>query len=129
MVNAAPGPAGPVLCVFAKNREFINWTLHHTTSGSAVVSHNLIQSGTNPNIPFGGVNASGIGRLGGHYTFLESSNARAVVEDGPGLGDPNMMFPPYYEKYKAAIAWMLSKTLKVPDAVINAINSVLRLRG
>jgi aldehyde dehydrogenase (NAD+) len=52
-----------------------------------------------------------------------------VVENGPGLGDPNMMFPPYSDKYKEAIAWMLSKTLKIPNAVINAINSVLRLRG
>ena len=94
-----------------------------------MVNHNLIQSGTNPHLPFGGVNASGIGRLGGHYTFLESSNARAVVEDGRGLGDPNMMFPPYSDKYKQAIAWMLSKTLKIPDAVINAINAVLRLRS
>ena len=121
-------PKSLALYVYAKDREFIDWVLNHTTSGSAVVNHNLIQSGTNPNLPFGGVNASGIGRLGGHYTFLESSNARAVVEDGRGLGDPNMMFPPYSDKYKQAIAWMLSKTLKIPDAVINAINLVLRLR-
>jgi aldehyde dehydrogenase (NAD+) len=122
-------PKSLALYVFAQDRGFIDWVLNHTTSGSAVVNHNLIQSGTNPHLPFGGVNASGIGRLGGHYTFLESSNARAVVEDGRGLGDPNMMFPPYSDKYKEAIAWMLSKTLKIPDAVINAINAVLRLRN
>lgn len=122
-------PKSLSLYVFSRDREEIDWYLNHTSSGNAVVNHNLIQSGTNPHIPFGGVNASGIGRLGGHYTFLESSNARAVVEDGPGLGDPNMMFPPYSDKYKEAIAWMLSKTLKIPDGVINAINAVLRLRG
>lgn len=121
-------PKSLALYVFAKDREFIDWALNHTTSGSAVVNHNLIQSGTNPNLPFGGVNASGIGRLGGHYTFLESSNMRAVVEDGPGIGDPNMMFPPYSAKYQEAIAWMLNKTLKIPNGVINALNAVLRLR-
>ncbi len=122
-------PKSLALYVFAKDREFIDWALNHTTSGSAVVNHNLIQSGTNPHLPFGGVNASGIGRLGGHYTFLEASNARAVVEDGPGIGDPNMMFPPYTDKYKEAIAWMLSKSLKIPNAMLNTINSVLRLRS
>lgn len=121
-------PKSLALYIFAKDREFIDWTLNHTTSGSAVVNHNLIQSGTNPHLPFGGVNASGIGRLGGHYTFLESSNARAVVEDGPGLGDPNMMFPPYSDQYLKSIAWMLGKPLNVPQGVIRVLNAVLGLR-
>ena len=115
------------LYIFAKDREAIDWYLKNTTSGSTVVNHNLIQSGTNPYLPFGGVNASGIGRLGGRYTFVETSNARAVVEDGKGLGDPNMMFPPYSKKYQEAIAWMLGKTLNVPNGVINTLNRVLKL--
>src|SRR6185503_16372010 len=106
---------------FAKDREFIDWVLAHTTSGSAAVNHNVIQAGINPDLPFGGANASGIGRLGGKYTFLECSNQRAVVEDGPGIGDPNMMFPPYSDKYKQAIAWMLGKTVNVPGAVLKGL--------
>ena len=98
-IRSRPKPLGSY--IFAKDRAAIDWFLAHTTSGSTVVNHNLIQSGTNPHLPFGGVNASGIGRLGGRYTFLECSNARAVVEDGKGLGDPNMMFPPYSDKYTA----------------------------
>ncbi len=38
--------------------------LGRTSSGSTVVNHNMIQSGTNPLLPFGGANHSGIGRIG-----------------------------------------------------------------
>jgi aldehyde dehydrogenase (NAD+) len=120
-------PKSLALYIFAKDREFIDWTLAHTTSGSTVVNHNLIQSGTNPHLPFGGANASGIGRLGGRYSFLECSNQRAVVEDGKGLGDPNMMFPPYSDKYKRAVAWMLNKTVNVPDAMLRGIDRVVKV--
>jgi aldehyde dehydrogenase (NAD+) len=113
--------------IFAKDRQAIDWFLAHTTAGNTVVNHNLIQSGTNPYLPFGGVNASGMGRLGGRSSFLECSNARSVVEDGMGLGDPYMMFPPYSDKYKEAINWMLTKTINVPGSVLKAINGVLKL--
>jgi aldehyde dehydrogenase (NAD+) len=107
--------------IYAKDRAAIDWYLARTTSGSTVVNHNLIQSGTNPYLPFGGVNASGMGRVGGHYTFLECSNARSVVEDQYPAGDPNIMFPPYSDKYKKMIGQMLGKEIKVPDAAINGI--------
>lgn len=123
-IKTRPKPLG--LYIFAKDREAIDWYLDHTTSGSTVVNHNLIQSGTNPHLPFGGVNASGIGRLGGRYTFLECSNPRAVVEDGKGLGDPNMMYPPYSATFKKNIDWMLTKGVNLPDGVINAINGIVR---
>jgi len=111
--------------IFAKDREFIDWALAHTTSGSTVVNHNVIQSGTNTHLPFGGVNASGIGRLGGRYSFLECSNARSVVEDGKGFDD-QMMFPPYSDKYRQALDWMLNKGVNVPAGMLRAINAVMR---
>lgn len=124
-IKTRPKPLG--LYIFAKDRAAIDWYLAHTTSGSTVVNHNLIQSGTNPHLPFGGVNASGQGRLGGRYSFLECSNPRAVVEDGKGLGDPNMMYPPYSATFRKNIDWMLNKGMNMPDGVINFLNAVLRL--
>jgi aldehyde dehydrogenase (NAD+) len=126
-IRKRPKPLG--LYIFARDREFIDWALAHTSAGSTVVNHNLIQSGTNPHLPFGGINHSGMGRIGGRYSFLECSNPRAVVEDGPGLGDPDLMFPPYSDKYKQAIAWMLGKSLNLPNAVIGVVGGMLRLRG
>jgi aldehyde dehydrogenase (NAD+) len=114
--------------VFARDREFIDWAIARTPSGNSVVNHNLVQSGTNTALPFGGVNASGMGRLGGRATFLECSNARSVVEDGKGLGDPNMMFPPYSPKYRQALDWMLHKGVHLPAPVLRAINAVVARR-
>jgi aldehyde dehydrogenase (NAD+) len=112
--------------VFAKDREFIDWAIANTTSGNTVVNHNLVQSGTNTALPFGGVNASGMGRLGGRATFLECSNARSVVEDGRGLGDPDMMFPPYGPKYRAGLDFMLNKSIKTYPPVLRAMNRLIR---
>lgn len=112
--------------VFAKDREFIDWAIASTTSGNTVVNHNLIQSGTNAALPFGGVNASGMGRLGGRATFLECSNARSVVEDGKGIGDASMMFPPYGPKYRQALDWMLNTRIKTYPAVLRAMNRMVR---
>lgn len=124
-IRRRPKPLG--LYIFAKDREAIDWFLTHTTSGSTVVNHNLIQSGTNPHLPFGGVNSSGIGRIGGRFSFLECSNMRAVVEEGPPVGDPGLMFPPYSDKYKKMIGQLLGKEVRMPDAAIKAINGLIRV--
>ncbi|HEY0973243.1 MAG TPA: aldehyde dehydrogenase family protein [Solimonas sp.] len=113
--------------IFAKDRAAIDWYLARTTSGSSVVNHNVIQCGTNPHLPFGGVNASGQGRIGGRHTFIECSNVRPVVEEGPPVGDPNLMYPPYSDKYKQMIAQFMSKEVKVPDAVIKLINGIIKI--
>jgi aldehyde dehydrogenase (NAD+) len=116
------------LYLYSRDREEIDWFLAHTSAGSTVVNHNMIQSGTNPHLPFGGVNASGTGRLGGRFTFLECSNARSVVEEGPPVGDPNMMFPPYSDKFKQMVSQLLHKSLYVPDPIVKFVNAVIRSR-
>lgn len=117
------------LYIFSKDRAETDFYLQHTTAGNSVVNHNVIQSGTNPNLPFGGVNQSGTGRIGGWSSFAEASNARSIIEEGPAIMDPNMMFPPYDDKYKKMVNDMLTKTVKVPDTVIKAINGVIKLRS
>ena len=124
-IRRRPKPLGSY--IFAKDRAAIDWYLARTTSGSTVVNHNLIQSGTNPYLPFGGVNASGQGRIGGQFTFLECSNARAVVEDQYPAGDPDIMFPPYSDKYKQMIGQFLAKEIKVPAVVIVLINGLIKV--
>jgi aldehyde dehydrogenase (NAD+) len=37
------------------------------------------------------------------------------------------MFPPYSDKYKQMIGQMLSKEIKVPDAVVNLINGMIKV--
>jgi len=91
------------LYIYSKDRAPIDYFLAHTSAGSTVVNHNLIQSGTNPRLPFGGVNHSGIGRIGGEEGFKELSNARSVVEQPLGLLDLTFNLPPYSKTYRKLI--------------------------
>jgi len=91
------------LYIFARERAAIDYFLARTSAGSTVVNHNLIQSGTNPRLPFGGVNHSGIGRIGGEQGFQEFSNARSVVEQPLGLLDLTFNLPPYSKTYRRLI--------------------------
>jgi aldehyde dehydrogenase (NAD+) len=91
------------LYIYAKDRAAIDYFLAHTTAGSTVVNHNLIQSGTNPRLPFGGVNHSGIGRIGGEQGFIELSNPRSVVEQPLGWLDLTFNLPPYSKTYRRLI--------------------------
>ena len=120
-------PKSLSLYIFARDAQAKDWYLARTSAGSTVVNHNVIQSGTNPCLGFGGINHSGMGRIGGHATFLECSNARAVVEDGPPVGDPKLMFPPYSDKYRKMVGDMLKRPIIVPKAVVSMINGMIKL--
>jgi aldehyde dehydrogenase (NAD+) len=124
----ASRPKPLALYVFAKDRAEIDFYLSHTTSGSTVVNHNVIQSGTNPYLPFGGVNSSGIGRMVGFATFNEASNARAIVEEGPPVIDPRSMFPPLTDKYKKQLTQLIDGK-PVPPGMVRAINGIVNFVG
>ncbi|ROM33977.1 aldehyde dehydrogenase [Pseudomonas poae] len=65
------------LYVFAKEQAFVDQALLHTSSGGVTVNH-VFMHYVEPNLPFGGVNGSGMGRYHGHAGFLELSNPRSV---------------------------------------------------
>jgi aldehyde dehydrogenase (NAD+) len=66
----------------------------------------------------------------GFNTFAECSNARAVVEEGPALGDPRAMFPPLTDKYKKQLAQLLNHEGPVlPDRVVRLIDRLIKLKG
>jgi aldehyde dehydrogenase (NAD+) len=94
--------------IHARERAAVDYFLSNTSAGSTVVNHNLIQSGTNPRLPFGGINQSGMGRIGGHRGFIEMSNERSVVEARLGWLDINPNFPPYSNTYRKMIEKALS---------------------
>ena len=49
----------------------------------------------NPHLPFGGVNNSGIGKIGGKYGFLAFSNEKAVLFQKSGYSVAKFIYPPY----------------------------------
>jgi aldehyde dehydrogenase (NAD+) len=116
------------LYVYAKDRGVIDAVLAGTSAGSTVINHNMVQSGTNPHLPFGGVNGSGMGRVGGHRGFLEFSNARSVVEETKAA-DGLTPLPPFNDKTRKMMAGMLERSTVVPAPIIAAIETVLRGRA
>jgi acyl-CoA reductase-like NAD-dependent aldehyde dehydrogenase len=90
-VNARPSPLG--LYVFAEDLHVAGQILDSTTSGDAAVNDCTIQP-LIPDLPFGGVGNSGMGKYHGEWGFRTYTNARGVLYHGTRI-DPDLRYPPY----------------------------------
>ena len=90
-INAQPKPLA--LYVFSRSAAHIDAVLQRTSSGGACVNHCVMQY-AHGNLPFGGVNNSGIGNAHGFYGFQAFSHQRAVLRSTP-LRLVKMFFPPF----------------------------------
>jgi aldehyde dehydrogenase (NAD+) len=89
-INAMPKPLA--LYVWSRDRHNIEQVMKRTSSGGACINHTVVQY-AHGNLPFGGVNNSGIGNAHGLYGFKAFSHERAVVRSRIMLA--KMFFPPY----------------------------------
>jgi aldehyde dehydrogenase (NAD+) len=90
-INAAPKPLA--LYAWTKNARTVEALQTNTSSGSLCVNL-CLQQFAQHNLPFGGVNNSGIGNAHGFYGFKAFSHERAVMSAGP-LSALKLLFPPY----------------------------------
>ena len=88
-INSQPKPLA--LYVWSKTPAVIHQLMTQTSSGGACINH-CVQF-LHGNLPFGGVNHSGMGSAHGHYGFKAFSHERAVVKTRIMLA--KMFFPPY----------------------------------
>lgn len=88
--------------VFTKSDKQADRVISQTSSGTVCINDTTIPF-AHPNLPFGGVNTSGIGKGHGYYGFLAFSNERAVVKQRIGLTSLKLMYPPYTEKVKQTL--------------------------
>lgn len=72
-------PKPLALYIFSKSDEFIDDVLANTTSGGVTVN-NCVMHVAEKNLPFGGVNNSGIGHYHGVYGFRELSHQRSILK-------------------------------------------------
>jgi len=93
-VNARPKPLG--LYVFTEDLDVAERILGATESGDAAVNdcsvHPLV-----PELPFGGVGTSGMGKYHGEWGFRAYTNARGVLYHHT-TEDPALRYPPYPPK-------------------------------
>lgn len=84
------------LYIFSESKENINKIIMNTSSGGTCVNDVLIHI-SNPKLPFGGVNGSGMGSCHGVFGFKSFSHERAVVFQSK-LDMTNLIYPPYVGK-------------------------------
>lgn len=97
-VTARPHPLA--LYVFSGDDAVADQVIDRTSSGAAAVNHTLLHAGV-PDLPFGGVGASGTGAYHGESGFNTFSHRRAVMAK-PTKPDPSLMYPPY-KRWKEVI--------------------------
>lgn len=82
--------------IFSKNKSTVKRLLTSTSSGGACVNDVLIHV-SNPNLPFGGVNGSGMGSCHGIFGFKTFSHERSVAFQS-ALNMSKLIYPPYTNK-------------------------------
>ena len=99
-INTKPKPLA--LYDFSKSKKNQEFVLKNTSAGGTSINETLAHI-SNPDLPFGGVNNSGIGKTHGLYGFLAFSNERAVLKQRIGWTTLKMLYPPYTDKKKKTI--------------------------
>ncbi len=90
-VNERPKPLA--LYVFASRSADVDRVVDHTTAGGVTVNHTLLHVSV-PELPIGGVGASGIGAYHGEAGFRVFSHAKPVLQRST-KPDPSLAYPPY----------------------------------
>lgn len=92
------------LYVFSKDSKFNDHVIRHTSAGSTCVNDALVQI-MHPQLPFGGVNNSGIGQSTGKFGFRSFSHERAVA-DVQFRPISSLFWFPYTEKTNKVLQWI-----------------------
>ncbi len=106
IINSKPKPLA--LYVFSKSKKNINKVMRATSSGGVNINDNVLQF-SHLNLPFGGVNNSGIGKSHGYYGFLAFSNEKPVLQQRIGLTGISFFYPPYTKWVKKLVEFVVKK--------------------
>jgi aldehyde dehydrogenase (NAD+) len=82
------------LYIFSSKSKNIDWFIENTQSGSTAINEVVIQV-ANSDLPFGGIQSSGMGRSGGQEAFDSFSNLRSFVVQTLPFSFLPLTFPPF----------------------------------
>jgi aldehyde dehydrogenase (NAD+) len=103
-VNAGPQPL--VLYILSHVTSWSDRIIRETRAGGTVVNDFYLHY-MHPELPFGGVNNSGIGKSHGIWGFREFTNARSVYRRGR-FAPTMLLTPPYKSWAKKVVGWLVS---------------------
>ncbi|WP_178986002.1 aldehyde dehydrogenase family protein [Winogradskyella helgolandensis] len=90
-INSKPRPLA--LYIYSKSKANTTTILNNTRAGGTCINNSVLHY-TNHNLPFGGVNNSGIGKSHGFFGFKAFSNERSVMKQHT-FAVTELLFPPY----------------------------------
>lgn len=94
------------LYIFSKDKSKRDFVMQNTTAGGTSINDTLLHI-ANPDLPFGGVNNSGIGKTHGYFGFQAFSNERAVLKQRIGLTSVKFLYPPYTPQVKKMLKFFM----------------------
>ena len=99
-------PKALALYIFTRDRKDREKVLTETSSGGVCVNDAGLHF-LHHNLPFGGVNNSGIGKTHGHFGFLAFSNEKPVLKQKSGFTTARPFYPPYNRRTRKLLDWFL----------------------
>jgi len=108
-INAQPKPLA--LYIWSTNSARTRRIITETSSGGVAINHCVLHY-AHGNLPFGGVNNSGIGNAHGVFGFKAFSHERAVLKSWP-IMVAKLFFPPY-DGYKAKLIRLIVDLQRLP---------------
>ncbi|MCC5919482.1 MAG: aldehyde dehydrogenase family protein [Cyclobacteriaceae bacterium] len=102
-INARPKPLA--LYFFSQSIDLQNKIIKSCSSGGMCMNDTVMHL-SNHDLPFGGVNTSGIGKSHGYHGFLEFTNEKAVLKQRIGFTATKVLYPPYRFTTKKLSGWL-----------------------
>ncbi|MFM9949832.1 MAG: aldehyde dehydrogenase family protein [Saprospiraceae bacterium] len=94
------------LYIFSGSRRNVNRILNEISAGGVTIN-DVATHFYNFNLPFGGVNNSGMGKGHGEFAFHEFSNAKAVLRQWAPISGAEMMYPPFNSRKQRLVSWLM----------------------
>ena len=94
------------LYFYSQSRANISKVINQTSSGGICINDGNVHFSNN-HLPFGGVNASGMGKAHGYHSFKAFSNEKAILKQRIGLTSLKFLYPPYSKRVKKIIDLLL----------------------
>ncbi len=104
LINSKPKPLA--LYYFGANSNNAKAITNSTSSGNLVFNDCVIHFLHNE-LPFGGVNNSGIGKAHGYHGFLAFSHEKGVLKQRIGYNNVTLLRPPYGIKAKQIVSTLI----------------------
>lgn len=97
-------PKPLALYIYAEDKDFISHIIKHTRAGDTCINQNIVHF-LHQNLPFGGVNNSGIGKGHGETGLRALSHERSILVDKFSI--THWLYPPYNGTKAKLIAFVM----------------------